>query len=198
MSDRQVIFAITEDRELISQTLRGNESAYNRLVSLWDTRIFNYIFRRVSDREDAQDLTQIVFLKAYQRLATLQDISRFAAWLYRIAHNESCSLLRQLRSDRERGVAYEAHSVGPNTASLFPVELALTVQSALKRLSDEQREVIVLRIYCGFKFDEMAETLACPVSTVKSRLYTALDLLNEVLTQKPKARSAHRCCTTGA
>ena len=62
-------------------------------------------------------------------------------------------------------------------SSVFPVELSLAVASALERLSADQREAVVLKIYQGFKFEEMAEILACPVSTVKSRLYTALELL---------------------
>ena len=62
-------------------------------------------------------------------------------------------------------------------SSVFPMELSLAVASALERLTPEQREAVVLKIYQGFKFDEMAEILSCPVSTVKSRLYTALELL---------------------
>ena len=66
-------------------------------------------------------------------------------------------------------------------ARSFPIELSLAVASALERLSPEQREAVVLKIYQGFKFEEMAEILSCPVSTVKSRLYTALELLKAEL-----------------
>ena len=66
-------------------------------------------------------------------------------------------------------------------SSVFPIELSLSVASAIGRLSPEQREAVVLKIYQGFKFEEMAEILECPVSTVKSRLYTALDLLKQEL-----------------
>ena len=66
-------------------------------------------------------------------------------------------------------------------SSVFPIELRLAVASALDRLSADQREAVVLKIYQGFKFEEMAEILACPVSTVKSRLYTALELLKAEL-----------------
>jgi len=64
------------------------------------------------------------------------------------------------------------------------MELSLAVESALKRLNDDQREVVLLKIFQGFKFDEMAEILECPVSTVKSRLYTALELLKSTLAPK--------------
>ena len=64
---------------------------------------------------------------------------------------------------------------------MFPIELSLAVQSDLVRVSSDQRESVLLKVYQGFKFEEMAEILSCPVSTVKSRLYTALDLLKQTL-----------------
>ncbi len=173
-----MIFREVEDRDLIIQARRGKVEAYNLLVSRWEKRVFNYILRLVSNREDAMDVTQDVFLKAYQNLGKLEDLSRFAPWLYRIAHNESHSLLRKSRPEGEMN--YEPASSDP-AARLFPIELSLAVQGALKRLSDDQREAVVLKVYQGFKFDEMAEILCCPVSTVKSRLYTALDLLKDAL-----------------
>ena len=173
-----MIFREVEDRDLIVQARRGNVEAYNLLVSRWEKRVFNYILRLVGDREVALDLTQDVFLKAYQNLCKLEDLSRFAPWLYRIAHNEAYSLLRKARPEGE--MEYEPRSSEPG-ARLFPIELSLAVQSALKRLSADQREAVVLKVYQGFKFEEMAEILGCPVSTVKSRVYSALDLLKQTL-----------------
>ena len=173
-----MIFREVEDRDLIVQARRGKVEAYNVLVSRWERRVFNYVLRLVGNREDAMDLTQDAFLKAYQNLGKLEDVSRFGAWLYRIAHNEAYSLLRKSRPEGE--MVYEPRSSEPN-ARLFPIELSLAVESALKRLSSDQREAVVLKVYQGFKFEEMAEILACPVSTVKSRLYTALDLLKQTL-----------------
>ena len=148
------------------------------LVSRWEKRVFNYVLRLVGNREDALDLTQDVFLKAYQNLRRLEDPSRFAAWLYRIAHNEAYSLLRKNRPEGEIGTG---PSTGNATARMYPMELSLAVESALARLTVDQREAVQLKVYQGFKFDEMAEILECPVSTIKSRLYTALDLLKESL-----------------
>jgi RNA polymerase sigma-70 factor (ECF subfamily) len=172
-----LIFREVEDRDLIAKATRGDVEAYNLLVSRWEKRIFNYILRLVVNREDALDLSQEVFLKAYQNLGKLEDAGRFGPWLFRIAHNESFSLLR-----RARPVEAELEQPSePPSPRLFPVELSLAVESALKHLSDDQREAVQLKIYQGFKFEEMAEILECPVSTVKSRLYTALDLLKESL-----------------
>ena len=173
-----MIFREVEDRDLIAKARRGNVDAYNVLVSRWEKRVFNYLLRLVGHREDALDLSQDVFLKAYQNLKKLEDPARFAGWLFRIAHNEAYSLLRKNRPEGE--LAVEPKS-GESTGRMFPIELSLAVQSALTRLSDDQREAVLLKVYQGFKFEEMAEILACPVSTVKSRLYTALDLLKQTL-----------------
>ncbi len=173
-----MIFREVEDRDLIAQARRGKVEAYNLLISRWEKRVFNYILRLVGHREDALDLTQDVFLKAYQSLSKLEDASRFAPWLYRIAHNEAYSLLRKNRPEGE--LEYEPRSAEPG-ARMFPIELSLAVESALNRLTPDQREAVVLKVYQGFKFEEMAEILSCPVSTVKSRLYTALDLLKDAL-----------------
>ena len=173
-----MIFREVEDPDLIARTKRGKVEAYNLLVSRWEKRVFNYLLRLVSDREDAMDLSQEVFLKAYQNLSKLQDASRFAPWLFRIAHNEAFSHLRRRRPE----VDWDAAPLEALAASrLAPVELVLAVKAALAGLSEDQREAVVLKIYQGFKFEEMAEILACPVSTVKSRLYSALDVLKTTL-----------------
>jgi RNA polymerase sigma-70 factor (ECF subfamily) len=173
-----LIFREVEDRDLIAKARRGHVDAYNVLVSRWEKRVFNYLLRLVSNREDAMDLSQDVFLKAYQNLKKLEDPAKFPGWLFRIAHNEAFSLLRKNRPEGE--ISGELSS-GESSGRMFPIELNLAVQSALGRLSDDQREAVLLKVYQGFKFEEMAEILSCPVSTVKSRLYTALDLLKQTL-----------------
>ena len=175
-----MIFRAVEDTDLIRQAARGEVEAYNLLVSRWEKRVYNYLLRITANREDALDLTQDVFLKAYQNLRKLDDPARFAPWLYRIAHNEAYSMFRKRRpaTDVEE-LEPESTDTGimVGGSSVFPIELSLAVATALERLSPEQREAVVLKIYQGFKFEEMAEILSCPVSTVKSRLYAALELL---------------------
>ena len=175
-----MIFRAVEDADLIQQAARGGVEAFNLLVSRWEKRVYNYLLRITRNREDALDLTQDVFLKAYQNLRKLDDPGRFAPWLYRIAHNEAYSMFRKRRPETDvEEVQPEASETGITVggSSVFPIELSLAVASALRRLSPEQRESVVLKIYQGFKFEEMAEILSCPVSTIKSRLYTALELL---------------------
>jgi RNA polymerase sigma-70 factor (ECF subfamily) len=174
-----LIFREVEDRDLILKARQGNVDAYNLLVSRWERRVFNYLLKLVRNREDALDVCQDSFLKAYQNLKKLDDPAKFAGWLFRIAHNEAYSLLRRRKPEDD------LDTVPPGAAGQFgqmlPVETALAVESAMTRLSAEQREAVVLKIYQGFKFEEMAEILDIPLSTVKSRLYTALDLLKDAL-----------------
>jgi RNA polymerase sigma-70 factor, ECF subfamily len=179
-----LIFRAVEDADLIQQATRGSVESFNLLISRWEKRVYNYLLRITANREDALDLTQDVFLKAYQNLRKLDDPGRFAPWLYRIAHNEAFSMFRKRRPETdvdelEPGATETGITVGGS--SVFPIELSLAVASAMDRLSPDQREAVVLKIYQGFKFEEMAEILACPVSTIKSRLYAAFELLKAEL-----------------
>jgi RNA polymerase sigma-70 factor (ECF subfamily) len=179
-----LIFRAVEDADLIQKARRGDVGAYNLLISRWEKRVYNYLLRIVGNREDALDLSQDVFLKAYQNLRKLEDPGRFAAWLFRIAHNEAYSMFRKRKPEsgnEDLPPEPSEVSIGVAGRAVYPVELTLTVATALERLSAEQREAVVLKIYQGFKFEEIAEILACPVSTVKSRLYTALELLKAEL-----------------
>lgn len=182
-----MIFREVEDRDLILKAQRGDVDAYNLLVSRWEKRVFNYLLRLVRNREDALDLCQDVLLKVYQNLRKLEDPARFAPWMYRIAHNEAYSMLRKKRPEEDYD---ETPPELPSQGSrMLPVETGLAVEAALRRLSEEQREAVILKIYQGFKFEEMAEILECPLSTVKSRLYSALDLLKDTLSPAGTPRS---------
>lgn len=172
-----MIFREVEDRDLILRASRKDVDAYNLLVSRWEKRIYNYLLRLVANREDAMDLSQDVFLKAYQNLAKLEDPARFGPWLFRIAHNEAYSLLRKPKTEQEVAERAERTVWG----QMLPIETSLAVERALSKLTEEQREAVLLKVYQGFKFEEIAEVLDTPVSTIKSRVYTALELLKESL-----------------
>ena len=178
-----MIFREVEDRDLVVAARKGDVEAYNRLVSRWEKRVFNYLLRVVKDREDALDLTQDTFLKAYRYLGKLDDADCFPRWLFRIAHNEAFSQFRREKPEveelAERG---GGHAIAVAGSAVYPLELQLAVGGALEKLSAEQREAVVLKVYQGFKFEEIAQIQSCPVSTVKSRLYSAFDLLKVLLT----------------
>ena len=173
-----MIFRAVEDADLISRVQKGDVEAYNLLVSRWEKRVFNYLLRITGSPDDALDLSQDVFLKAWQNIRKLDDPARFGPWLYRIAHNDAYSLFRKKRPETP---IEETNVIERHAAPGFAADLTVAVTAALDRLNPEQREAVVLKVYQGFKFAEMAEILDCPVSTIKSRLYTALELLKAEL-----------------
>jgi RNA polymerase sigma-70 factor (ECF subfamily) len=175
-----LIFREAEDRDLVLAARRGNVDAYNVLISRWERRVYNYLLRLVRSREDAMDLSQEAFLKAYQNLKRLEDPGRFGPWLYRIAHNEAYSQLRRRKPEVDVEVERPSHPANPR---LEPMELTLAVEKALAGLTADQREAVLLKVYEGFKFEEMAEILQIPLSTMKSRVYAALENLKEMLTE---------------
>src|SRR5207248_1869226 len=175
---RSLIFRAVEDADLIARARRGDVEGFNLLVSRWEKRVFNYLLRITGSQEDALDLSQDTFMKAWQNFRKLEDPARFGPWLYRIAHNEAYS---QFRKRRPETALEDSVPIERETAPGFPIDLSLAVTAALDRLSADQREAVVLKVYQGFKFDEMAEIVGCPVSTIKSRLYTALEILKTEL-----------------
>ncbi len=187
-----MIFRAVEDADLISRIRKGDIEAFNILVSRWEKRVFNYLLRLLGSPDDALDLSQEVLLKAYQNIRKLEDPARFGPWLFRIAHNESYSFFRKRRPetslDEDPNLIDREAAPGSSLGSpgRFSLDLTLAVTAALDRLTPDHREAVVLKVYQGFKFEEMAEILECPVSTIKSRLYTALDLLKTELAPIPR------------
>jgi len=173
-----LIFRAVEDADLISRVRKGDIEGFNILVSRWEKRVFNYLLRLLGSPDDALDLSQDVFLKAYQNIRKLDDPARFGPWVFRIAHNEAYSFFRKRRPET---ALEDTNVIERRAAPGFAPDLSLAVTAALDRLHPDQREAVVLKVYQGFKFEEMAEILGSPVSTVKSRLYTALELLKNEL-----------------
>jgi RNA polymerase sigma-70 factor (ECF subfamily) len=179
-----LIFREVEDRDLVLAARKGDVESYNGLVSRWEKRVYNYLLRVVKDREDALDLTQETFLKAYRYLPKLEDAARFPQWLFRIAHNEAFSQFRADKWERDDEAPTDrgaGRAIPVTGSAMYPLELELSVERALEQLTVEQREAVLLKVYQGFKFDEIAQVQSCPVSTVKSRLYAAFELLKTVL-----------------
>jgi RNA polymerase sigma-70 factor, ECF subfamily len=166
---------MTGDRKVIERVLDGDPGAFNLLIRQWERPIYNFIVRMIGDREEAMDLSQDCFMKAYRELRTLKDRDRFSSWLYRIAHNACLSQIRKnhgktwVELDPEAGSAHT------------PLENRLAVEKALGQLPADQREVIILKIFQSLKFEEIAAIQSAPVSTVKSRLYMGFEKLRSIL-----------------
>ena len=164
-----------DDRRPIERVLKGDTEAFNFLVQQWEKPIYNFILRLTGDREEAMDLCQDTFMKAYRELGTLKDRDRFSSWLYRIAHNTCYSKLRQ-------GIGKTFVELPENIrAARTSIETRLSVEKALLDLPEDQREVVVLKVFQGLKFEEIATVQDAPVSTVKSRLYMGFEKLRSIL-----------------
>ncbi|HLA77335.1 MAG TPA: sigma-70 family RNA polymerase sigma factor [Vicinamibacteria bacterium] len=181
------------DEQLVEAFQAGDVSAFDLLVSRWDRKIQGAVYRVVGQTEDVRDIAQEAFLKAYRALPLFKREAKFSSWLYQIALNLCRDRLRRRRRSlaevsldllSESGELPLATS-GPSAVELAEAsELARTVGSAVWALPEEQREVIVLKEYQGLTFQEIAEVLGLPVSTVKTRLYRGLGVLRECLEQK--------------
>lgn len=177
----------TADRQLVERARGGDLSAFNDLASRWDRKVYNYLLRCTGNRDDALDLRQETLLKAFRGLPRLTSPERFPSWLFRIAHNAMASAARKKRpvaagGDIER--LADLPSLPRSRLGRFGLggaELSYLVEQALASLPAPQREVVVLKIHHGFKFREIAEIAGCPISTVKSRMYAALDALRGLL-----------------
>ena len=165
----------TDDTKVIERVLKGDTEAFNGLVRQWEKPIYNFILRMIGDRDEAMDLSQDCFMKAYRELATLKDRARFSSWLYRIAHNTCLSRIRQ--NQGKTWVELDP-DIGPPHVS---PENRMAVHKALQDLPGDQREVVVLKVFHGLKFEEIAAIQDAPVSTVKSRLYMGFEKLRSIL-----------------
>lgn len=185
------------DEELVEACLAGEESAFDVLVGRWEKRIRGAIYRLVGSDEEARDLCQEAFLKAYKSLRSFKREARFSSWLYQIALNLCRDRMRRRRGKtmvsldelEEGGAAMPV--AGPTALDLLQErDTKRLVRGAIEALPDEQREVIILKEYQGLTFLEIAQALDVPISTVKTRLYRGLDQLRSRLEREGLRGSA--------
>ena len=171
------------DEELVGAVQRGDVSAFDVLVRRWDRKIRGAIYRVLGSEDEARDLSQEAFLKAYRALPSFKQEARFSSWLYQIAINLCRDRIRRRKG--RTWVSLEALDEAGEPPQLTPSALDLVesqdlskrVQAAIMALPEDEREVIVLKEYEGLTFVEVAHTLGIPVSTVKTRLYRGLGAL---------------------
>lgn len=176
------------DQHLLELAQGGDRNGFGELARRWESKIYGFIRRNVRNAEDARDLMQETFMKAYLNLQRLEDPQRFGSWLYTIALNECRMNFRKGKSARltpieEEHEALHDHGIESRSPerTLVRDEAALRVRRGFAQLPHEQREVILLKEYQGLKFHEIAEILEVPLSTVKSRMYLGLKNLKRVL-----------------
>ena len=169
------------DAARVRDCLAGNPQAFAALVEQYERPVYNVALRMLRNPEDARDIAQSVFMKAYQNLANYDPQYKFYSWIYRMAINESLNILRV--RDRNMGPIDERLPVddaGPYEL-LADDQRREVVLEAVDRLKPEHRAVIVLRYFVDRNYEDMGEILGIDAKTVKSRLYTARQLLKEQL-----------------
>lgn len=176
-----------DDDQLINAALAGDSAAFGMLVQKYQDRLFNTMTHVVGSPEDARDVVQDAFVKAFVKLETFERASAFYTWLYRIAFNAAVS--RQRRQKPTVSIQQQREEWGRELASADPPpedrlerqELAGQVQAALARLTEEHRTIVVLREMDGCDYETIAAILDLPVGTVRSRLHRArLQLRSEL------------------
>jgi RNA polymerase sigma-70 factor, ECF subfamily len=178
------------DRNLVMATRSGNRHAFEALVRKYQDRMMNVAFRMTGDYDEACETVQDTFLAAYKAIGKFRGDSAFSTWLYSICVNHARNriTLRQRRAfheigitddgDPESGDAVEHTPPDPRGTAIEQLErkaLQEKVQTCIDDLSQEQREVLVLRDIEGFSYEEIGTMLALPEGTIKSRLFRARD-----------------------
>jgi len=170
----------SQDQELIRRCQKGDRRALEDLLMQYQRPIYNAAFRMLGNAEDAADITQTVFLRAFEHLDRYNPDYKFFSWIYRIAINESINQIN--RGKRELGLEDSQPATTEGPVDHFQAEDASRrIQDALMTLQEDFRMVIVLRHFSDLSYREISEVLHIPEITVKSRLYSARQRLKEEL-----------------
>jgi RNA polymerase sigma-70 factor, ECF subfamily len=178
------------DEELVARSKTGDTESFNQLVKRWERPIFALAYRTLGREEDARDVTQETFLRAFRALGGFKGDAKFSSWLYRIALNLCRDWIRKERRApvlaMPEGVEVEqlAAEQGPTETVedlAARAELGREVAKAMEFLPAEQRQAIILKEYHGLTFQEIADLMRCPLSTVKTRVYQGLSTLRKQL-----------------
>ena len=177
----------TDDHELVLRTKRGDRSAFEILVSRYQDRAYNVAYQILRHHEDALDVAQEAFARAYVSIARFQGKAGFYTWLYRILVNLAIDQTRARgrqnpvpRDDPEREVALREMTADPG-ASLESKEIGERIARAMATLPVQQRSALTLREIDGLSYQEIARIMKCSIGTVMSRLYAARQKLQQLL-----------------
>ncbi len=183
------------DKDLVALSLKGDDSAFDMLVRRYKDRVYHVLFHVIAHGEEALDLTQETFVRAYRALPGFRGESQFRTWLFRIALNLARNRLRDFqRKGRNRSVSLESlkeqHRLQSVSSSRTPdqalreAELRAALEACLHQLTEPLRLSFSLRIFEGWDYESIAELMDCPKGTVKSRLHTARMHLRRCLEKK--------------
>ncbi|MCH7537399.1 MAG: RNA polymerase sigma factor RpoE [Proteobacteria bacterium] len=177
------------DQKLVERVQKGDNGAFDLLVLKYQHKIVNLVMRYVRDPELAQDITQEAFIKAYRALPRFRGESAFYTWMYRIAVNTAKNYLAaqrrrpmELELDMQDPEQYELHAKLKETDTPEGItlsnELLEIVENAIGALPEDLQTAIILRELEGMSYEEIAQTMECPVGTVRSRIFRARDAIS--------------------
>ena len=175
---------MTTDEQLVERAIAGDTDAFGEVVRRWERKIYALAYGFTGSVEDARDAAQETFVAAYRNLRNFRGEAKVSSWLHRIAVNQCITRQRRARVRAETGIEDAVESSGEGFLSTSETcsparavevkERTEAVRRAVAALTPELREVVLLKEFEGLTFQEIAEALQVPLSTVKSRLYTAL------------------------
>ena len=172
-----------DDIKLMERCNSGDRQAFEMLLARYEKPVFNAAYRMLNSPDDERDVTQTVFLKVYEHLDQYDPKYRFFSWIYRITLNESINWLKKTN----RLDAFDedmADTKGGPEQEAGNQQLSEGMQAALMTISPDYRAVIVLKHLLGCSYQEISDVLEIPEKTIKSRLYTARQLLQQTLTER--------------
>ena len=174
-----------DDVICVARCLRGDSAAFEAIVRRYERVLFSVARRMLGNYEDALDATQNAFVRAYEGLDTYDPSRRFFSWIYRIAVNECLNARRGRRPDDPLPADLVAPAGEGPFEDVQNAERSGLIDSALVRLSEDHRLVVVLRHFADLSYSEISEALGVPEKTVKSRLFEARHRLGELLRLQP-------------
>lgn len=168
------------DADLVQECRKGNRKAFEKLLDRYEKPVYNAAFRILCSYEDAMDVTQTVFLKAFENLDRFNPSFKFFSWIYRIAINESINLLNKRGNSESVSDELVSADRGPEAVA-GNEQLRMDIQGALMSIKPEYRTVVVLKHIVGCSYQDISLILEIPEKTVKSRLFSARQLLRGLL-----------------
>jgi RNA polymerase sigma-70 factor (ECF subfamily) len=176
---------IQDDEKLVRRAQRGSKRAFGRIVGSYTARIFRFLFDMTGNYEDAQDLTQDVFLRVFLNIKKFRGDSKFSTWLYRIAYNIGIDFRR--RKVRARHEDWDSHDYKISLERYNSIKedgfsgVSDAIDNALGKLTPSQRSAVVLNYYHGFRMKEIGQILGCAEGTVRVHLFRAMKRLRKEL-----------------
>jgi RNA polymerase sigma-70 factor (ECF subfamily) len=173
----------SQDPKLIERCQHGDRQALEQLVETYERPVYNAAYRFLGNPDDAADVTQVVFLKAFEHFDQYDPKFKFFSWIYRIAINESINHVKRNRKQLPLDERMASESDSPEDLAQSG-DVSREIRNGLMALEEHYRAVVVLRHFSDCSYQQISEILQIPEKTVKSRLYSARQLMKDILSER--------------